>query len=92
MPAIMYPFQMAGGVPVVTAPAGIDTTTAGFASLAQALDHAPAAGRPRPELESAATPDGRPAQPAPARAPSRRRAQMAALTGRCWSSEVKGDD
>lgn len=58
MPAIMYPFQMAGGVPVVTAPAGIDTTTAGSASLAQALDRAPAAGRPRPELESAATPDG----------------------------------
>jgi anti-sigma B factor antagonist len=27
--AITYPFQMAGGVPVVTAPAEIDTTTAG---------------------------------------------------------------
>jgi anti-sigma B factor antagonist len=29
MPATSYPFQMAGGVPVVTAPAEIDTTTAG---------------------------------------------------------------
>jgi anti-sigma B factor antagonist len=29
MPETMYPFQMAGGVPVVTAPAEIDTTTAG---------------------------------------------------------------
>src|SRR5215831_1107365 len=27
MPATGYPFQMAGGVPVVTAPAEIDTTT-----------------------------------------------------------------
>jgi anti-sigma B factor antagonist len=29
MPATEYSFQMAGGVPVVTAPAEIDTTTAG---------------------------------------------------------------
>src|SRR5215475_2332359 len=29
MSATTYPFQMAGGVPVITAPAEIDTTTAG---------------------------------------------------------------
>ena len=29
MPAAGYPFEMVGGVPVVTAPAEIDATTAG---------------------------------------------------------------